>query len=144
MAPTESIEQTMKKWQQWKRGLSTYDFGGSTAGTEGGVTLPLSQGEWDEPLGLPLCVVCYGANRIDALEVEHSWKEEHFDFILQFLRTILLKHGASLIYTSTTVSNFLPTLVYSSLGIHSQLKKQTLKHNVVDRDKILVPPNWDS
>ena len=24
------------------------------------------------------------------------------------------------------------------------LKKQALKHNVIDRDKILVPPNWDS
>ena len=38
----------------------------------------------------------------------------------------------------------LPTLVHSSLGIHSLLKKQPLKHNVIDRDKILVPPNWDS
>ena len=24
------------------------------------------------------------------------------------------------------------------------LKKQALKHNVIDRDKVLVPPNWDS
>lgn len=30
------------------------------------------------------------------------------------------------------------------LGIHSLLKRQPLKHNVVDRDKILIPPNWDS
>lgn len=52
--------------------------------------------------------------------------------------------GASLIYTSTSVPNFLPTLIHSTLGIHSQLKKQTLKHNVIDRDKVLVPPNWDS
>ena len=52
--------------------------------------------------------------------------------------------GASLIYTSTSSPNSLPTLVHSTLGIHSQLKKQILKHNVIDRDKILVPPNWDS
>ena len=52
--------------------------------------------------------------------------------------------GASLIYTSTSVPNSLPTLIHSTLGIHSQLKKQTLKHNVIDRDKVLVPPNWDS
>lgn len=52
--------------------------------------------------------------------------------------------GASLIYTSTSVPNSLPTLIRSTLGIHSQLKKQTLKHNVIDRDKVLVPPNWDS
>ena len=52
--------------------------------------------------------------------------------------------GASLIYTSTSVPNSLPTLIHSMLGIRSQLKKQSLKHNVIDRDKVLVPPNWDS
>jgi dynein light intermediate chain 1, cytosolic len=30
------------------------------------------------------------------------------------------------------------------LGIHSTLRRQTLKHNVIDRDRILIPPNWDS
>jgi dynein light intermediate chain 1, cytosolic len=40
--------------------------------------------------------------------------------------------------------NFLPLLVQYSLGIHSILKRQPLKHNVIDRDKILIPPNWDS
>jgi len=34
--------------------------------------------------------------------------------------------------------------VHSCLGITSLLKRQPLKHNVIDRDKILVPPNWDS
>lgn len=105
----------MKEWQQRKRGLPTYDTGGSSTGNETSVTLPLSQGEWDEPLGLPLCVVCHGvrsfiytvgillgvcdktniawkqADKVDALEVEHGWKEEEFDFVLQFLRTILMK-----------------------------------------------------
>ena len=52
--------------------------------------------------------------------------------------------GASLIYTSTSFPNSLPTLIHSTLGIHSQLKKQSLKHNVIDREKVLVPPNWDS
>jgi dynein light intermediate chain 1, cytosolic len=30
------------------------------------------------------------------------------------------------------------------LGIQSLLKKPPLKHNVIDRDKVLVPSNWDS
>jgi dynein light intermediate chain 1 len=34
--------------------------------------------------------------------------------------------------------------MHSSLGIHSLLKRQPLKHNVIDRDKVVVPPNWDS
>lgn len=49
-----------------------------------------------------------------------------------------------MIYTTPSVPSQLPTLVHSSLGIHSLLKKQPLKHNVIDRDKIVVPPNWDS
>ena len=52
--------------------------------------------------------------------------------------------GASLIYTSKSAPNSLPTLIHSTLGIHSPLKKQSLKHNIIDRDKVLVPPNWDS
>lgn len=52
--------------------------------------------------------------------------------------------GASLIYTAPSAPSQLPTLLHSSLGIHSLLKKQPLKPNVIDRDKIVVPPNWDS
>ena len=52
--------------------------------------------------------------------------------------------GASLIYTSNSAPNSFSTLIHSTLGIHSILKKQALKHNVIDRDKVLVPPNWDS
>lgn len=43
-----------------------------------------------------------------------------------------------------TSSNPLQALIHSSLGIQSLLKRQPLKHNVIDRDKVLVPPNWDS
>lgn len=42
------------------------------------------------------------------------------------------------------MSSPLQGLIHSSLGIHSLLKRQPLKHNVIDRDKVLVPPNWDS
>ncbi|KOS21054.1 hypothetical protein ESCO_004118 [Escovopsis weberi] len=38
----------------------------------------------------------------------------------------------------------LPVLIHSTLGITSLLKRTPLKHNVIDRDKIVVPPNWDS
>lgn len=52
--------------------------------------------------------------------------------------------GASLIYTTPSTSSPLQSLIHSSLGIHSLLKRQPLKNNVIDRDKVLVPPNWDS
>jgi dynein light intermediate chain 1, cytosolic len=38
----------------------------------------------------------------------------------------------------------LQILVHSSLGVHSLIKRQPLKHNVIDRDKVVLPPNWDS
>jgi dynein light intermediate chain 1 len=43
-----------------------------------------------------------------------------------------------------TAQSPLHTLVHSSLGIHSLLRKQPLKLNVIDRDKVVLPPNWDS
>ena len=49
-----------------------------------------------------------------------------------------------MIYTSIGAITPLQALIYSSLGIQSLLKKQSLKHNLIDRDRILVPPNWDS
>ena len=52
--------------------------------------------------------------------------------------------GASLVYTSNSLPNSVPLLLRASLGIHSSLTREPLKHNVVDRDKILIPPNWDS
>lgn len=30
-------------------------------------------------------------DKIDALETQHGWREEDFDFVLQFLRTVLMK-----------------------------------------------------
>lgn len=108
------------------------------------VKMPLGPGEWDEPLGIPLCVVCQNADKIESLEKERGWKEAEFDFILQYLRTILLKHGSSLIYTMPTAPGSLQTLIHSTLGIKSLLKQEQLRHNVTDRDRVLVPPNWDS
>ncbi|KAF1915750.1 dynein family protein [Ampelomyces quisqualis] len=108
------------------------------------VKIPLGPGEWDEPLGIPLCVVCQNADKIELLEKERGWKEEQFDFVLQYLRTILLKHGSSLVYTMPTAPGSLQTLIHSTLGIKSLLKQEQLRHNVTDRDRVLVPPNWDS
>lgn len=54
----EAAEETMKEWQQRRIGRTFNDAGG-TNNADANVAIPLSQGEWDEPLGLPLCVVCH-------------------------------------------------------------------------------------
>ena len=128
--------------------IQTLQDKGRNLATEGSsmenVKIPLGPGEWDEPLGIPLCVVCQNADKIETLEKERGWKEEEFDFILQYMRTILLKHGSSLVYTMPTAPGALQTLLHSALGIKSLLKQEQLRHNVTDRDRVLVPPNWDS
>ncbi|KAL7276521.1 hypothetical protein RUND412_000480 [Rhizina undulata] len=126
----------------WETRRSTFaDAGG---GGIGEITIPLGHGEFDEPIGLPLCVVCQNADKIEMLEREQGWKEDEFDFVLQFLRTVLLKHGASLIYTTPSAPSSLQPLLYSLLSIQVPLRQQSLKHNVIERDKVLVPPHWDS
>lgn len=120
------------------------NLGGDGSTSMENVKIPRGPGEWDEELGLPICVVCQNADKIETLEKERSWKESEFDFILQYLRTILLKHGGSLIYTMPSAPGSLQTLIHSTLGIKSLLKQEQLRHNVTDRDRVLVPPNWDS
>uniref|UniRef100_A0A093UU79 Cytoplasmic dynein 1 light intermediate chain 2 n=1 Tax=Talaromyces marneffei PM1 TaxID=1077442 RepID=A0A093UU79_TALMA len=85
------MEEVMTEWKDKKRGLDPNSATGVT-NSGGPVSIPLGPGEWDEGLGVPLCVVCQGANKIEQLEKENGWREEEFDFILQFMRTILLKH----------------------------------------------------
>lgn len=105
------MEETMTEWRDRKRGMDANSAAAGGLPNSGGpVTIPLGPGEWDEGLGIPMCVVCQGvcrpnsvpcvrhvsltyfqADKIEKLEKDHGWNEEQFDFILQFLRTILLK-----------------------------------------------------
>lgn len=60
--PDESkiaMEEGMSLWKERGRGGAlNLDGTTATAASEGDVSLPLGPGEWEEPLGLPLCVVC--------------------------------------------------------------------------------------
>ncbi|KAI5301555.1 hypothetical protein KEM56_001606 [Ascosphaera pollenicola] len=101
------MEEVMTDWRDHRRVNGSNDSsvatGGSTSnGTTGvgNVNIPLGPGEWDEGLGVPLCVVCQGADNIEKLEKEHGWREEEFDYILQFMRTILLKHKDKILVPS--------------------------------------------
>lgn len=45
------------------------------------------------------------ADKIEKLEKDHGWHEEQFDFILQFMRTLLLKRKYSSQYRLRFNSN---------------------------------------
>lgn len=134
--------------------LHTRDNDASTSVNDSHTSLPLGPGEFDEPIGLPIVVVCQNALAVEQLEKERGYRESHFDFILQYLRTILLKHGAGLIYTMPSQPGQLQPLIHTILGISSGLSssrmtakdkaERGLKHNVVDRERVMVPPGWDS
>lgn len=137
------MEENMNAWKERRMGPDAQKQGDDQkAGTA--PVAPPGEGEWDSELGIPLSVVCIQAENIETLERENGWEEDHFDFLLQWLRTVLLKHGASLCYVASFDSNDIKTLLHNTLNIQSLLKKDVAKHNVIDRDKILVPPNWDS
>ncbi|KAJ4504346.1 hypothetical protein HRR83_009490 [Exophiala dermatitidis] len=142
------MEETMTAWKEKRVGPDAPAALQSTSTTntiDPGASVPLlGPGEWDEGLGIPLSVVCTRAEKIEVLERDYGWGEDQFDFLMQWLRCVLLKHGASLVYTATYDPNNVRTLTHSSLSIHSLLKREVAKHNIVDRDKILVPPSWDS
>lgn len=55
------MEEVMTEWKDKKRGLDSNSSIGIT-NSGGPVTIPLGPGEWDEGLGVPLCVVCQGVS----------------------------------------------------------------------------------
>ena len=56
-----AMEETMTEWRDRKRGMDPNSAGAQGLTSSGGaVTIPLGSGEWDEGLGIPMCVVCQG------------------------------------------------------------------------------------
>jgi dynein light intermediate chain 1 len=55
----EVMEEVMVSWRDRGRGGNGFDgnLGGAVLNEED-VSLPLGPGEWDEALGIPICVVC--------------------------------------------------------------------------------------
>lgn len=58
------MEELVSEWKDRKRGLDAGAPGAAGLASSGGpVTIPLGPGEWDEGLGVPMCVVCQGVRR---------------------------------------------------------------------------------
>lgn len=55
------MAETMTEWRDRKRGMDPNSVGAQGLASSGGApTIPLGSGEWDEALGIPMCVVCQG------------------------------------------------------------------------------------
>ena len=55
----------MTSWRTKGRGGTSGALDAGSA-VDGDVSLPLGPGEWDDPLGLPLCVVCQNVRKLSA------------------------------------------------------------------------------
>jgi len=134
----ETMEEVMISWRDRGRGGGINLDGTSAApvtGSEGDVALPVGPGEWEDALGLPLCLVCQNvrwsrmpgrgtwlmvlqAEKMEYLEKTQGWKEEEFDVVLQFLRTVLLKRRALILEDVQTVANLRTQTAHPSSTLH--------------------------
>lgn len=61
------MEEVMIHWRDRGKTPTSLDNLGGTFPSDGDISLPLGPGEWEEALGLPLCVVCQNVRRVDLL-----------------------------------------------------------------------------
>lgn len=64
----QTMEDVMLSWRERGRTGSSVNLDGTGAvAAEGEVALPLGPGEWEDGLGLPLCVVCQNVGYLGPL-----------------------------------------------------------------------------
>ncbi|KAM0793520.1 hypothetical protein ACM66B_000959 [Microbotryomycetes sp. NB124-2] len=119
---------------------------------------PLPSGTLTHNLGLDMVIVCTKADHISSLERDRSLKEEQYDFIQQSLRTVALRYGAAVFFTTRTQPESFSKLrsyilhrlfaAGSRASAHSATTSRLFafphRANVVDKDQVVVPSGWDS
>jgi hypothetical protein len=63
------MEENMTQWRERKKGIDASSTGSQAASSGSAIIGP---GEWDEGLGVPLCVVCQGVRHPQKLNVGAS------------------------------------------------------------------------
>ncbi|KAL8608339.1 hypothetical protein ACOMHN_042206 [Nucella lapillus] len=107
------------------------------------VVLPLGDNVLTRNLGIPVVVVLTKSDAVSILEKEHDFREEHFDFIQQYVRKFGLKYGAALFYTSVKDERNCE-LLYRYLVHRIYGFPFTSPAYVVERDSVFVPSGWDN
>ncbi|XP_076470697.1 cytoplasmic dynein 1 light intermediate chain 2-like isoform X2 [Babylonia areolata] len=107
------------------------------------VVLPLGDTVLSQNLGIPIVVVLTKSDAVSTLEKEHDFREEHFDFIQQYVRKFCLKYGAGLFYTSVKDERNCE-LLYRYLVHRIYGFPLTSSAYVVERDSVFVPSGWDN
>uniref|UniRef100_A0A1A9V6L6 Dynein light intermediate chain n=1 Tax=Glossina austeni TaxID=7395 RepID=A0A1A9V6L6_GLOAU len=105
--------------------------------------LPLTDGALLTNLGLDIVVVVTKTDYMTTLEKEYDYRDEHFDFIQQWIRRFCLQHGSSLFYTSVKEDKNCD-LLYKYLTHRIYGLPFRTPALVVEKDAVLIPAGWDS
>nr|WAW84855.1 cytoplasmic dynein 1 light intermediate chain [Halisarca dujardinii] len=115
----------------------------SVGGDKEDMGLPLDASVLTNNLGIPIIVVGTKSDQLPQVEKERGFKDEHHDFIQQHIRRFCLRHGASLVYTSSKEDRNCEILqkyiVHRAYGLSFKTSA-----TVVERDAIFIPSGWDS
>mmetsp|Transcript_1327 Transcript_1327/g.3534 ORF Transcript_1327/g.3534 Transcript_1327/m.3534 type:complete len:425 (+) Transcript_1327:96-1370(+) len=103
---------------------------------------PLPEGVMTDPVGLPVILVGCKSDLINANRYGADF--EHDDKLLQLkLRTLGLRIGAPVIFTSARKERNIEPVV-ALLGNYFSKLPALLDPELVDKDKLVIPPGWDS
>ncbi|XP_070574846.1 cytoplasmic dynein 1 light intermediate chain 2-like isoform X2 [Ptychodera flava] len=107
------------------------------------VLLPLGETTLVHNLGVPIVVVVTKTDAISSLEKEHEYRDEHLDFIQQYVRKFCLNYGAALFYTSVK-ENKNCDLLYKYIIHRLYNFPFTTQALVVEKDAVFIPSGWDN
>lgn len=142
-------QQSVKNWQEYTEPGDELDPGSPLRRTsrnlddESADNLPLTEGVLTTNLGLDIVVVITKTDYMSTLEKEHDFRDEHFDFMQQWIRRFCLQYGAGLFYTSAKEDKNCDLLYkYLTHRIYSlPFRTPAL---VVEKDAVLIPAGWDN
>lgn len=106
-------------------------------------TLPLPEGVLTSNLGLDIVVVVTKTDYMQTLEKDHDYKDEHLDFMQQWIRRFCLQYGASLFYTSAKEDKNCD-LLYKYLTHRIYGFPFRTPALVVEKDAVFIPAGWDN
>ncbi|XP_056648252.1 cytoplasmic dynein 1 light intermediate chain 2 [Diorhabda sublineata] len=103
----------------------------------------LPEGTLTSNLGLDIVVVVTKTDFIQNLEKEQDYRDEHLDFMQQWIRKFCLQYGAALFYTSAKEDKNCD-LLYKYLTHRIYGFPFHTPALVVEKDAVFIPAGWDN
>ncbi|CAG9854437.1 unnamed protein product [Phyllotreta striolata] len=119
---------------------SSRNLGDDDEGFDGSM---LPEGTLTNILGLDIVVVVTKTDYIQNLEKEHDYRDEHLDFMQQWIRRFCLQYGAALFYTSAKEDKNCD-LLYKYLTHRIYGFPFHTPALVVEKDAVFIPAGWDN